>query len=68
MCRTCPKEFWFGCRLRNLKKREKGLGGKGKLTNNIIDRLQNHYGIAIKENKGNLNAMQAVTRAVFMLL
>lgn len=26
-----------GCRLRNLKKREKGLGGKGKLTNNMID-------------------------------
>ena len=52
-----------GCRLRNLKKREKGLGGKGKLTNNIIDRLQNYYGIAIRENKDNLNAMQAATRA-----
>ena len=46
-----------------MKKREKGLGGKGKLTNNIIDRLQNYYGIAIRGNKNNLKAMQAATRA-----
>ena len=26
-----------GCCLRNLKKQEKGIGGKGKLTNNMID-------------------------------
>ena len=52
-----------GCRLRNLKKQEKGIGGKGKLTNNMIDRLQNYYGIAIRENKNNLKAMQAATRA-----
>ena len=51
------------CRLRNLKKRENGHGGKGKLTNNIIDRLQNYYGIAIRENKSNLNAMQSAKRA-----
>ena len=30
-----------GLRLRNLKKQEKGVGGKGKLTNNMIDRLHN---------------------------
>jgi len=29
--------------LRSLKKREKGIGGKGKLTNSIIDRLENYY-------------------------
>ena len=52
-----------GCRLRNLKKREKGLGGKGKLTNNTIDKLQNYYGLAIRSNKNNLKAMQAATRA-----
>ena len=43
-----------GCRLRNLKKKEKGLGGKGKLTNNMVDRLQNFYGIAIRQNKNNI--------------
>ena len=52
-----------GCRLRSLKKREKGIGGKGKLTNSIIDRLQNYYGIAIRSNKNNLEGMQAATRA-----
>ena len=53
-----------GCRLRNLKKKEKGLGGKGKLTDRIIiDKLQNYYGIAIKSNENNLKAMQAATRA-----
>ena len=36
-----------GSRARNLKKRVKGLGGKGKLIERIIDRLQNCYGIAI---------------------
>ena len=52
-----------GCRLRNLKKKEKGLGGKGKLTDRIIDKLQNYYGIAIRSNKNNLKAMQAATKA-----
>ncbi|GFV33672.1 uncharacterized protein TNCV_4567871 [Trichonephila clavipes] len=31
---------------------------KGKLTDNFIDRLQNYYGIAVRSNVGNLNAMQ----------
>ena len=33
-----------GNRLRNLQKNVKGLGGRGRLTNNIIDKLQNYYG------------------------
>ena len=52
-----------GCRLRNLKKKDKGLGGKGKLTDCIIDKLQNFYGIAIRSNKNNLKAMQAAIEA-----
>ena len=52
-----------GCRLRNLKKKEKRLRGKGKLTNRIIDKLQNYCGVAIRSNKNNLKAMQAATRA-----
>jgi hypothetical protein len=46
-----------GNRLRNLKKNVKGLGGRGKLTNNLIDRLQNYYGIAVRSNVGDLQGM-----------
>ena len=55
-----------GNRLRKLKTRVKGLGGKGKLTNAIIDRLQNYYGIAIRANSGNLDGMKkAVLASLF---
>ena len=37
-------------RLRNLKREYKGLGGKGKHTDNMIDNLQNYYGIALRAN------------------
>ncbi|GFW19817.1 uncharacterized protein TNCV_3561201 [Trichonephila clavipes] len=47
-----------GSRLRKLKTETKGLSGKGKLTDNFIDRLQNYYGIAVRSNVGNLTAMQ----------
>ncbi|GFU50554.1 uncharacterized protein TNCV_4884171 [Trichonephila clavipes] len=43
-----------GSRLRKLKKNTKGLGGKGKLTDKFIDKLQNYYGIAIHSNVGCL--------------
>ncbi|GFW05000.1 uncharacterized protein TNCV_597941 [Trichonephila clavipes] len=44
-------------RLRKLKTKTKGLSGKGKLTDNFIDRLQNYYGIAVRSNVavGDLN-------------
>ena len=35
-----------GTRLRNLKKKEKGLGGRCRLTDTTIDRLQNYEGVA----------------------
>ncbi|GFW45996.1 uncharacterized protein TNCV_3276141 [Trichonephila clavipes] len=41
-----------------MKTKAKGLSGKGKLTNNFIDRLQNYYGIAVRSYVSNLNAMQ----------
>ena len=47
-----------GTRLRNLKQKNKALGGRGKLTNSVIDRLQNYYGIAIRSNIGNLSGMK----------
>ena len=45
-----------GTRLRKLKKVVKGL--KSKLTEKVIERLQNFYGIAIRSNPGNLKGMQ----------
>lgn len=54
-----------GSRLRKLKKNKKGLGGKGKLTDKFIDKLQNYYGIAIRSNAGNLKNMQSAVIAAF---
>ena len=48
----------LGTALRKLKKETKGLGGKGKLTDSMIDKLQNYYGIAIRSNSGNLKSMK----------
>ena len=54
-----------GTRLRKLKKNNKGLG-KGKLTDHIIDKLQNFYGIAIRQNLGDLQSMKkAVVATLF---
>ncbi|GFU18849.1 uncharacterized protein TNCV_1085861 [Trichonephila clavipes] len=39
-----------GSKLRILKTKEKGLGGKGKLSDSFIDKIQNYYGIAIRSN------------------
>ena len=44
--------------LRKLKTEQKGLGGKGKLTDTMIDKMQNYYGIATRRNTGDLKAMK----------
>ena len=49
----------IGNRLRKLKKREKGLRGREKLTDATIDRLQNFFGLAIRQNTGKLAGMKA---------
>ena len=55
-----------GTRLRNLKKKGKGLGGRGKLTNAVIDRLQSFFRVAIRQNSGNLEEMKrAVLASLF---
>ena len=55
-----------GTALRKLKKEDSKLGGKGKLTNHMIDKLQNYYGIAIRSNVGNLEGMKkAVAASLF---
>lgn len=54
-----------GTRLRKLKSSNKGLGGKGKLTDAFINKLQNYYGIAIRSNTGSLQKMQSAIIAAF---
>lgn len=54
-----------GGRLRKLKKNTKGIGGKGKLTDKFIDKLQNYYGIAIRSNVGCIDRMQSSVIAAF---
>lgn len=54
-----------GTRLRNLKAKQKGIGGKGKLTDKFIDKIQNYYGIAIRSNVNDLQGMQSAVFAAF---
>ncbi|GFV78530.1 uncharacterized protein TNCV_1888361 [Trichonephila clavipes] len=54
-----------GTRLRKLKKNTKGLGGKGKLTDKFVDKLQNYYGIAIRSNVGCLEKMHSAVLVAF---
>ena len=49
--------------LRQLKKVVKGLGGRGKLTESGIERLQHYYGIAIRSTVGNLEEMKKAIHA-----
>jgi len=53
----CKKRL--GTRLRNLLKQYKGtqkpLSGKGKLTEKVINSMQNYYGLAISQNSNNDN-------------
>ena len=55
-----------GTALRKLKKENTGFGGKGKLTDGMIDKLQNYYGIAIRSNVDNLEGMKkAIIASLF---
>jgi hypothetical protein len=48
----------MGTRLRNLRKKTKNLGGKGKLTMKLIDQLTIYYGLAIRRNSNSLENMR----------
>ena len=54
----------MGTALRKLKKRKKSLWGKGRLTERMIDKMQNYYGIAIRSNIGNIDKMKKAILAV----
>jgi len=56
----------MGNRLRNCKKKnEKGLSGKGKLTDNLIKDLMLYCGLAIKCNNDSLKNMKKAIWATF---
>ena len=57
-------------RLRTLRKSVKGLDGIGRLNDAMVDKIQNYYGIAIKQNTGkDINTMKsAIWGAFFTLL
>ncbi|GFT18859.1 uncharacterized protein TNCV_1671971 [Trichonephila clavipes] len=52
-------------KLRILRTKEKGLGGKGKLSDSFMDKIQNYYDIAIRSNIRNLEEMQRAVIADF---
>ncbi|XP_066584404.1 uncharacterized protein [Prorops nasuta] len=49
----------MGTRLRAVKKKTKGLGGKGKLTGRLIDELSIYYGLAIRRNSDSVDKMRS---------
>ena len=42
----------------------KGVGEGGRITDKVIDRIQNYHGNTIKENSGNLNGMNDSINAI----
>ena len=57
----------MGTRLRNAKKQNKGIGGKGKgkLTDKVIKDLTIYYGLAIRRNSNSLEEMKKAVWATF---
>lgn len=66
----------MGTRLRNLRTMMKGkvlsdgkkLSGKGRLTDKIINTIQNYYGLAIRQNAGQLYQMKKSIAAILFHL
>jgi hypothetical protein len=62
----------LGTALRKYKNDRKGkklsdgktVGGKGRLTDKVIDKMQNYYGKAIRGNKGNLEGMKESIKVI----
>lgn len=55
----------MGTRLRECKKKNKGLGGKGKLTGKMIDKLTVYYGLAIRKNYESADNMRTAILATY---
>lgn len=60
----------MGTALRNLISKQKGtgtesLGGRGKLTGDLVAKLTSYYGWALKSNKGDIKAMHRAVMATY---
>ena len=63
----------MGSGLREFKRKHRGLklsdnmvvGGKGRLTEQVIDKIQNYYGEAIRNNAGNIELLETAIWAIF---
>lgn len=57
----------MGSRLRNLKKSNKGIGGKGagKLTDKVIGELTTYYGLAIRRHPHSISEMKKAIWATY---
>ncbi|XP_067210342.1 uncharacterized protein [Linepithema humile] len=55
----------MGTRLREAKKKNKGLSGKGKLTGKVIDKLTVYYGLSIRRHCNSVNDMKNAIWATF---
>lgn len=55
----------MGTRLHNLVKKNKQLGGKGKLTGKLIDKLTVYYGLAIRRHSDSVQEMHKAIWATF---
>lgn len=55
----------MGRKLRELKKKQKGLGGRNKLTGSLIDKLSVYYGLAIRRNHDSVINMKNAIWATF---
>jgi len=42
----------------------KGVGGQGRLSDHLIDQMQNYYGYAIRNNSGQLDEMKNAIWAI----
>ena len=63
----CHVEKRMGSRLRNVKK-EKKLGGRGKLTDTLIKKLTKYYGLAIRRNIESADEMEKAIMATYFHL
>lgn len=57
----------MGTQFRNVKK-EKNLGGKGKLTDVLIKKLTKYYGLAIRRNVNSVENMKKAIKATLDLI
>lgn len=55
----------MGTQLRKVKKENKGLGGRGKLTAKLIDELTVYYGLATRRFSNSVEEMKNAIWAMF---